>query len=423
MKTQSVAFRLSKLALVIGAMGMAVSSHAVYNLYKKDGLTLDINGQVDVQATKQDYQHNILNDEDGTKWLRSSPFQTRVAKSYTKSSTDKKPRLGQKHGVSYIDFRGSQVLPNDWRVTANIGLGYSDARDMYLNNSSLSFDKKNQGAISIGRQYLHTNYVNRSGTDTPLDIFSSSALRFDYYGIKGLHASTYYSFTGISDVRKDDNSGKKSGFGLSASYRYPLTNNQSLRVAAGYTENKASPAYTALPLTAGGVTSDYGWINNALNQYPEKVRAVAASVEYQAGPFLVATDVGHKKEFMSDDKRTPLDTKGSDYLGAKVAYDINPVTQLSAGYGVKKTDSKLKTGTNALTLTQAGSSSYVDGEEIHLFDKANTKELYAQLDYRIRPNVRLYTRYDREKTTFEVAGKDYAEIKDNNIRAGVVFSF
>lgn len=416
---KSVAFRLSKLAIVLGVVGVSTSSHAVYNLYKKDGLTLDINGQVDIQATKKEYAHTILNDADKTDFYVSNArvYKTGVETSYVKEKNDSKPRLGQSHGVSYVEFRGAQILPQDWRVTGNIGLGYSDARDMYLNNASLSFDKKNLGAITLGRQYLHTNYVGRTGTDTPLDTFSQSALRLDYYGIKGLHASAYYSLADVNDVRKQSNSGIEYGFGASASYKTALANNHSLRVAAGYSENKANPAFLGT------------WTENSLNKYPEKTRGAAVSAEYQAGKFLVAADAGRKEEMMSKDVKTPLESKTSNYAGVKLAFDINPVTQISAGYGVKKTDTKLKAGAVALSAdsgalnTQGSEYSYVDGDETQLFDKANTQEAYVQADYRIRPNVRLYTRYDAKKTTYQVADKDFGEIKDNNIRAGVVFSF
>lgn len=433
--TSVTKFRLTTLALMVGIMGVSTNSHAVFNLYKKDGLTLDINGQFDIQANKQDYKHTVLNDSDNQDWAKDSsrPYLNDISVPYTLQKSDKKTRLGQTHGVSFVEFRGSQVLPNDWRVTGQVGLGYSDARDMYLNNSSLSLDKKNLGAITLGRQYLHTNYVNRSGTDTPLDIFSQSAVRLDYYGVKGLHTSGYYSFSDLNDVRRDSNSGIKSGFGASASYRFPLANNQNLRVAAGYSEHSANPAFT--PLIWGRNQTDYGWINNDLNQYAKKTRGVAASVEYQVGKLLVAADIGRKTEYMASHGYsaqsgfTPLDTRTSDYLGAKLAFDINPVFQVSAGYGSKKADTKLKQG--ALPLTTGFSTldksadfySYVDGDDTHLFDKAKTTETYVQADYRIRPNVRLYTRYDREKTSYKVGGTITNEATDNNVRAGVVFSF
>ena len=432
--TSQATFRLSTLALMVGTLSMGMNGHAVYNLYKKDGLSLDINGQFDIQATKQDYEQVVLNDPDGFDFFRGNtgPGRSNIVAPYTVRSTDKKPRLGQTQGVSFVEFRGSQELPNDWRVTGQLGLGYSDARDMYLNNTSLSFDKKNVGAITIGRQYLHTNYVNRSGTDTPLDIFSQSAVRLDYYGMKGLHASAYYSFAEVDDVRRNSNTGDESGFGASVSYRLPVADNHSLRLAAGYTQNKANPAFTPL---VSSTNFDYGWADNALNRYAERTQGVAVSAEYQVGPFLIAADAGRKVENM--DKRsytveqgyTPLDKRTSDYLGAKVAYDINPVFQVSAGYGVKNSDTKLKAGATPLNTNVNSLSgnpeyySYVDGDETYLFDESKTTETYVQADYRIRPNVRLYTRYDREKTTYEVASTTTNQVTDNNVRVGVVFNF
>lgn len=418
MKTQTT-FRLTKLALVMGVALAGINANAVYNIYKKDGLTLDINGQVDMQATKKDSSFTLLTparnafERDGfVYWGDVNPAGTVF------SSTDKKTRLNSNQGVSFVEFRGAQVMSKDWRVTGNVGMGYSDARNLYLSNASLSLDKKNIGAVTLGRQFLHTNYVNRTGTDTPLDVFGSSALRLDYYGLKGLHASTYYSFTGSNDVRVPDNA-LRSGYGASLSYRVPFANNQSLRFGAGYTHSKFEPVVTGI-----------GYLSNAnsLNRNPEKAQGVAGSVEYQMNKLLLAVDVGQKKETMSGSTNTPLASKKTDYLGAKVAFDINPVWQISAGYGVKKMEATLKGGAKPLTndlssIFPNDRFSYVGANEQYLFDKIDTKETYVQTDYRLRPNVRLYGRYDAETTTHKLNGTDFSKVKDNNARVGFVFSF
>lgn len=422
MKTQNI-FRLTKLALVMGVAFAGLNANAVYNIYKKAGLTLDINGQVDVQATKNDSTSTVLKTSDD--WYFNSSgggvFDTYSAGTVLKD-TDKKTRLNQNHGVSFVDFRGAQVMSNDWRVTGNVGMGYSDSRNLYLNNASLSFDKKNIGAITLGRQYLHTNYVNRTGTDTPLDIFSSSAVRLDYYKLKNLHASAYYSFTGSNDVRTNNNTALDSGYGASLSYRVPFGNSQSVRFGLGYTESKFNP-----------ITDGAEWVKNTLNQYPTQSRGMAASLEYQAGRLLLAADYGQKKETMSSDDRVAISGKTTDYLGAKIAFDINPIWQISAGYGVKKASTNLKAGRPALSndpyallatgLGRPALYSYVSPLDKYLFDKADTEEMYIQTDYRIRPNVRLYGRYDTEKTTYKLAGSDLSQDKDNNARLGIVFSF
>lgn len=422
---QQVTFRLTKLALVMGVALAGLNASAVYNIYRNNGLTLDINGQVDVQATRTDAGITALQRAE-TRDANFNQSFVEAGATVSGTDTDKKTRLSQNHGVSYIDFRGAQVLPQDWRVTGNVGLGYSDANNLYLSNASLSLDKKNIGAITLGRQYLHTNYVNRTGTDTPLDIFSTSALRLDYYGLKNLHASAYYSFIGLNDVRNTSNTEQKSGYGASLSYRVPLANNQSFRIGAGYTESRFNPAL----ITA--TTSNSFWLANAntMNRYPEKAEGAAASLEYQVGKFLVAADFGQRKEKMVGHTNAPIDTKTTDYFGAKLAYDINPVWQVSAGYGVKKADVKLKDGktlsndVNGLFAGGwAGLYNYVDVKEQYLFNKADTKEMYIQTDYRLRPNVRLYGRYDDETTTYKLNGADFSKAKDKNARIGFVFSF
>lgn len=423
MKIKSQTFRLSALALMVSVAASGMSANAVYNLYKKDGLTFDINGQADMQFTKNDAKHELLVDADHIYRLSSGNLQyTSLKAGEELAATDKRTRLGQDHGVSYIDIRGAQVLPGDWRITGNFGIGYSSSKNLYLSNSSVSFDKKDIGAISLGRQYLHTGYVNRTGTDTPLDIFSSSAVRLDYYGLPGLHASAYYSLAGSNDVRKEANNAIKSGYGVSASYKLPLSENSSIRLAAGYTQNRANPVTTNIT-TYSGV--------NALNSTPEKARGMAASAELQAGDFLIALDAGRKNEDMSTSTKTPLDSVQTNYLGAKVAYDINPVFRISAGYGVKKAEKTLKESATPLFTTVDNyqdaktdkALSYVTPAEKDLFHKIDTKEMYAQIDYRIRPNVRLYTRFDNEVITNKLNDQDFSKLTDKNYRAGVVFTF
>lgn len=403
--------------LFFALLGAATQSHAVYNLYKKDGLTLDINGQIDMQATKQDQSFEITAPMYEAKWNNGRWAPALHEAGDKLATTDRKPRLGQNNGISYVDIRGSQKLPDDWRVTGNIGLNYDTERQLYLSNSSLSFDKKGLGAVSMGRQYLHAGYVNRTDTDTPLDIFSTSSIRADYTGIDGLHASAYYSFTGNNDIRRQDNHKQKNGYGASASYRYDLGQDQYLRTAAGVSFAEYNP-----------VTSNVNFTGNTLNRFPRKTQGVAGSVEYRTGPFLVAADVGRKNETMSDSPLTPLDKKVSDYVGAKVAYQINPVMQVSAGYGTKKTKSHLKAGaaplynTNKAILTK-DAYSFVNYNERHLFDNIDTQEMYTQVDYLWRPNVRFYGRYDSEVTKNTLAGKKVSQLKDNNYRAGIVFAF
>lgn len=420
-------FRLSAIAAVVL---VGTQSHAVYNLYKKDGLSIDINGQIDVQATKQNTLMQLS--KDGLDVI------TPIKKGFKLDSTDNKTRIGQPgSGISYLDVRGSQILPQDWRATANIGLNYSDENNLYLANSSLSLDKKDIGAISIGRQYLHTNYVNRAGIATPLDTFSSNALRLDYYGLEGLHASAYYSFTGSNDVRQPHNTALLSGMGASASYKLPFAHNQSLRTAIGVTQSTFKPV-TDTDVTLEGIKgSQARWRDNSLNKYPEKTQGIAGSLEYQMGSFLVAADLGRKYETMSKSGFTPLKQKTSNYWGGKLAYNINPVFGLTAGYGVIKTKATLKDGATPLSndiiptvnsVVGDGAEggklySYVSPSERHLFDQILTKQAYAQADYRIRPNVRLYGRYEKTDTANQLGKSNFSTIKDNTYRAGVVFTF
>lgn len=426
MKIKSQTFRLSALAIMVAAAGVSMSSHAVYNLYKKDGLTFDVHGQADVQFVKSDNRHELLVDADRIGgYLTPDRVQQYnhepVPAGEQFHSTDKELRLTQDNGISYVDFRGAQELANGWRITGNMGMGYATTRDLFLSNAHVSFDKKNIGAISLGRQYLHTNYVTRTGTDSPLDYISTGAVRLDYYGLPGLHTSAYYSFANINDVRSEQNSTIKSGYGVSGSFKAPIGDGADyVRLAAGYTEHRANPNTSP--------TRAYTGSTNTLNFYPAKTQGVAGSVELKTGDLTVAFDAGRKLETMSSSPNTVLDNVKTDYLGAKVAYDINPVFRVSAGYGVKKAKKNLKDGAPALfnswdNFDANHGNSYVIPHETVLFNNIDSQEVFAQLDYRVRPNVKFYTRYDNEVITNKLNGQDFSKITDKNYRAGVVFTF
>ena len=138
---------LSIVIATVSVGAMSVPAHAVYNLYKRDGLSLDVNGEVNVQFSNNREKFTAQSNAwavDGMGWkhLLTGAYEERK---------DRRTRLGQDMGASWLDFRGSQLLPNDWRVTGTVGFGYFDSgTGIFLNNANLAFDKKNIGSISFG---------------------------------------------------------------------------------------------------------------------------------------------------------------------------------------------------------------------------------------------------------------------------------
>lgn len=410
-----IATHLSLLSLMIIA---STSSHAVYNLYKKDGLTLDINGQVDMQATKQDIAMKLARDAYSLQALPNNNFDSMLMPvDSILADNDRRTRLGQDNGISYLDIRTSQQLPYDWRITGNIGLNYNNTKQLYLSNSSLSLDKKGLGAISFGRQYLHTGFVGRTGTSTPLDTFSSSSVRLDYTGIKDLHTSAYFSLPGSTDIRQAIPQQQTQGFGASASWRKALDNNKSVRLAAGVSHAQYNPP------------EPDNFLSNPLNLFPARTMGMAASAEYRMGKLLLATDIGHKTENMSKSLATPLKDRNTYYFGAKVAYSLTPVLQVSAGHGITRSKTSLKRNVAPLfndkhtSIDDDNQYSFVNVSELALFDARHGNESYAQVDYFWRPNVRFYGRFDTEQVTNKISGADFNKYSDKNYRAGIVFTF
>ena len=377
-------------ALAFGIITLLAStqSQAIYNLYEKDGLSLDINGEVNL------YLESNKSDAQGQAGALSAIYE---------DLSDERIRLFPERGASWIDFRGSQDLGNDWRVTGTVGMGYSEGNSGgYLNSANISLDKLNVGAVTIGRQYLHTGYVTRTGTLTPLDVFGEQALRLDYYGVPNLHTSAYYLFPSSTDVR-NDSSAKTEGFGVSASYNIPLAGNQNIRLAGGYTNSKANRR------------------NSVRN--PTEKEGLAGSIEYRAGKFLAAADLGHMDARISSNR---VSKSEADYWGAKLGYEISPKFNLVAGYGEREAKATRQAGVttadmiSALTrdATRTGGLS-TDLQATFAYDEMTEK----RADYYLRDNVRVYGQIQKDEIVGKVDGADYAKYEDTAYRLGVSLTF
>lgn len=380
-------------ALVFSTFAINLTpAHAIYNLYKKDGLSLDINGEINLYA-EQD-KVNVTG--------QFAP----LANVY-QELTDERLRLMPDMGSSWIDFRTSQTLRNDWRVTGTLGLGYMQGNTgIYLNSANLSLDKLNVGAITIGRQYLHTGHVTRTGTYTPLDTFGEQALRVDYFGIPNLHTSAYYVLPSSTDVReKNDGNSETEAHGVSATYKLPLSNNQSLRFGAGYSSNKANPDRSADSVATNS-------------------RNYAVSAEYRIGSFLAAADYGRRDAKMNNSNF--ISGADSDYLGFKLGYEVTPRFNIMTGYG--KVDSKRSYVTGANPLMAVWTETNMAGLPLQLtypflFEKVEQEQAYLRGDYYVRENMRVYGQYQKEKTQAKMGNENYAKLDDTSYRVGVSFVF
>lgn len=386
------------LTLSILAMVATTPAHAIYNLYKNDGLSFDISGEVNFYAEKQKISEEA-----------TVPGRNGLAKVHTELD-DQRLRLHPSRGSSWIDFRATQALPNGYRATGTLGLGYAaGAGGAFLNNANLSIDKLNVGAITFGRQYLHTGYVTRTGTFTPLDVFGEQAVRLDYYGLNNLHASAYYLLPSSTDVRNPSNSTKTEGFGASASYAIPFQDEHNLRLAAGYSNNKANPRDSG----ADRIGTNYD--------------GYAVSAEYRLDKLLVAADYGRSEAKLRG--RVNAGSK-SDYVGIKLGYEVTPKFNLMAGYGVKETTATRQANVDGQIATNAiwsyaSRDGFTDSLiNSALYDKLTQKMTYVRGDYYLRDNVRLYGVVENNKLTGEVADiKDFAKVDAAAYRLGVSLTF
>lgn len=392
---------VNALSVAIASLCFASQSHAVYNLYTKDGLSVDLNGEIGVMAYKKESTFTALN-EGGVQLSKA----IELAQGTTEEQSDKRVRLGEEAGSSWIEVRGSQKMNDGWRATGTIGLGYVGRNALttqggaYLSTANVSIDKKNLGAVTVGRQFLHTAYVPRTGTYTPLENYGGQSIRLDYTGVPNLHTSAYYNLPSSSDVRTK-NKDETKGYGASASYLYPINDKSSVRVAAGYTNSERNPINEDDSVAVGTKSS-------------------AVSLEYRYDRLLLAADYGKRKE---DIKGYYVDNADIDYLGAKIGYAVTPTFNVAVGYGTK--DIKRNPIAARQNIDAASLNSWVKayGRLDYFLESVEEKRVYTQADYYLRNNLRLYGRVDNYETQTRARDENYAKLDTTEYRAGISFLF
>lgn len=378
--------KLKLLALSV-ALAATAPAHAVFNVYNSgSGTTLDIHGEVNLQLqNKRDFVEDVHSNA-------------------SVEATDQRTRFGNDAGNTWIEFRGSQTFGKDYRATGVIGYGYKNVKlGGSQDTTFLAIDKKNFGSVAIGRQYLHTGYVARTGTFSVLDDYGYSVLRGDFTKIPNLHLSAFYNLPDSIDVREQDGLSRTSGKGASFSYVVPFKDNQSVRVAGGYTTHE--------------VNVDEGFES----VIPKERKGYAGSLEYKNDRIVVSADLG--KEKLTHGENTLVDEGDITVIGGKIGFFVNPKINLATGYGIEKykrtggitttpiDDIKAELPQNALGIT----------EFIH--DDEQTKRFYVRGDYYARENVRFYARYDLHEKEGKIQGQLVSREKAPEYRVGVSVSF
>lgn len=376
-----------KLLTLSVALIATSSAHAVFNVYNSgDGTTLDIHGEVNLQLqNKGDFIEDVYSNASA-------------------KATDERTRFGNDSGNTWVEFRAAQTFGKDYRATGVIGYGYKNVKlGGSQDTTFLAIDKKNVGSIAIGRQYLHSGYVLRSGTFSTLDDYGISVIRGDFTKIPNLHLSAYHNLPDTIDTRAEDGLTRTGGKGASFSYLVPLKGNQSVRVAGGYTQHK--------------VNVDEGF----KTVLPSEREGYAGSLEYRNDRIVVGADLGKQK--LTHDKNTLVDTGDINIIGAKIGFFVNPKVTLATGYGVEKT--KRVGGITSTPIEsikqELPQNAFGITEFIH--DDEKTKRFYVRGDYYARENVRFYARYDLHEKTGKIQGQLISREKAPEYRVGVSLSF
>lgn len=351
----------------------ALPAHAAWNVYKKEGLSIDLNGAV--AAEYKTKSHKVSN----AYFLRPGEIDKE------RELEDRRTRVGYDASASYLGIRGTQRINQDLRATGTLQLGYAADDKVMLQAANVQLDYRNLGSISMGKQHLHSAYIARTGTFHPLNAFGGASVRVDYTGIDNLTVSAFHLFPGNTSTR---NPGWEptNGNGISATYDFRFAPDHTLRLGAGYTQSKR----TAPP-----------------NQpyLGDSVKAALLSAEYKYRKLTLAADVSREDE--KYDFALFSATKAKSY-GLKAELEITPRFTTALGYGNK---------TLKRTLTPM-----VAADPNFPYAQTKNRRYYIRGDYRMRENVSLFGRIDFRKVDNEF-GQPTAKSKARDIRAGISISF
>lgn len=386
--------------IAAAAVAAPMTAQAAYNIYSKDGLTVDFSGNVTAQFSKKHNKFTYKHDSARYYYNNDISDWESAQAGHDVESSDRRARLGFDRGSSWLQIRGQQRINQDVRATATVQLGYYKD-DLNLSAANVALDWRNLGSVTLGKQFLHSGYVTRTDTYYPLEYFGNSSVRVDYTGVPELQVSAYHLFPSQDDVRKTDNTNEIRGNGISASYRLRIAPDHSVRFAAGYTQSKRNPNTTTT------------WTS-------KKKHAVAGSVEYKYRDLTVAGDIGQEKEKI--DIATLGEAK-SNFYGVKAEYAFTPRFKMAAGYGVKNT--KKTAGSVGAFNLNAGwqAPEFIAANEEYIFPKIKSNRYYLKADYDLRDNVTVYGKVDFENTKNYVDGELFSKRQRRELTAGISVTF
>lgn len=395
-KHKKTKFYLLLFLATISAM-VSPSAYAAYNIYAKEGLSVDISGSVAAEYKKRSETLNVNRKKDKYWWKKQDLNEPSMPTNVDFEETDRRGRLGFNSGSSWLEIRGTQRIDQDWKASADMQIGYYNGYQddsLYIQAANIALDRRNWGSISIGKQYLMAGSIGRTQTFYPLETWAGSSIRADFTYIPNLQVSVDHIFPSKDDVRVGNNYTIVQGSDIGASYIYRLEPDHSLRFGLAYGNKKRNIQQDATATWA-----------------EKKDRAALASVEYKFKDLTLAADLGKEKLTLGHGKAD------SKFWGVKAAYDITPRFTLSAGYGQQKRTTVLDKGYRIKRSKDHFADDYDE------FNLIKTNKYYGQAEYFLRDNVKLYTQASFNVTKNYARSELFSKRKSREIDAGISVTF
>ena len=350
---------MKKTLVALTVAALATSASAV-TVYENEGSKVDFDGSIRLRLDNE--------------------------KSKTDNETTKRAHTNLHNDGSRFGVRAKHEISEDLFAFGRLEFRFNGGDrakstdqfgDLYAHRAYVGFGSKQFGEVSFGRQLTIGDDIAQSGfdyaygvLDTTLTTSGKAVARYDYKGVEGLQVSADYRFAEDRDAKGEVLTGKlKSGYGAGAVYEFKVAEDQSLKVAAGYTRDNfvtgnntkhhkdawaAGAAYTINALT---LAADYAGAFDKDGSSKDRFNGFRVGAKYKVTPALeVYGNYGHgvakDKTGSVTDKKVVFD---KFMLGTAYKVHKNVLTYVEGSVGKVKTTAYTANNTTTKTKTSDNS--------------------------------------------------------------------
>lgn len=394
-------------SLVVGLGFWGLSAHAAWlNNNLRDGTALRVSfsasPSLSTNSQKFTYLYNdpsIYNRYDNNGNLTKAGVIEDVLADQDRKTTDERARLNG-FGSATVYLSASKVLTRNVKAYGETWLwGIPNGDETFAWRYGLGLYHDKYGSVSFGSNYSFlTNNVEPSNVYSVLDKENLS-ISANYKYIPNMNISAYYAFPSATNLHDKNDTGLRSGQGISVSYSHAFAPRHILEGGIGYTTGKRHVELSS----------------DTVAKYK---KAKALGLKYQYQDWQLSANIGRADENFDGDF---LEKSQTDIYGLNLSYDITPRVNAYVSYG--ESESKKKGSNNQEFTFDLLTNNYLGVQEQNLFDKVERQYYGIGASYQLYTGIALRASANQEKTTNYLVDGAFSERKNTYYGIGMSFNF